>query len=81
MKDSQKTMTGATKITKVLPKETECFSWKNKVFYWEKQVVLVEKTIKAAKIEFFFTREKHEYLAKSILKTRNKNSCNNKCKS
>lgn len=77
MKDSQKTMTGATKITKVLPKETECFSWKNKVFYWEKQVVLVEKTIKAAKIEFFFTREKQ----KSILKTRNKNSCNNKCKS
>lgn len=39
-------MTGAIEI-KVLPKETDCFSWKNKVFYWEKQVVLVEKTIKA----------------------------------
>lgn len=43
-------MTGATKITKVLPKETDCFSWKNKVFYWEKQYILVGKTAVNRKI-------------------------------
>ena len=40
-------MTGATKLTKLLPKETECFSWQNKVFYWEKQTVLSDKMVKA----------------------------------
>ncbi len=44
-------MTGAIEI-KVLPKETDCFSWKNKVFYWEKQYVLVGKTAGNRKINF-----------------------------
>ena len=42
-------MTGAIEntIARVFPKTTDCFSWKNKVFYWEKKYVLVGKTAEA----------------------------------